>query len=72
MSKATTDELGALHAAIAKQLREKIESGDASASDLAVAVRFLKDNGIEADLVPGGDLDRLRQDLPKFDSEMQH
>lgn len=40
--------LEALHEAVASDLLDKIKSGEAKASDLAVAVKFLKDNGIEA------------------------
>lgn len=40
--------LEALHEAVASDLLTKIKSGEAKASDLAVAVKFLKDNGIEA------------------------
>ena len=48
MSKATIDELGDLHGAIAKKLKEQIETGEVSASLLKEAREFLKDNNIEA------------------------
>lgn len=38
--------LGALHAAVTQHLLAKIEAGEATASELAVAVKLLKDNNI--------------------------
>ena len=38
--------MGMLHDLLARQLIAKIESGEASASELAVAAKFLKDNNI--------------------------
>ncbi|WP_042954288.1 hypothetical protein [Rhizobium leguminosarum] len=47
MSKlASEDFLEQLHAATANALLKKIESGDATAADIAAAAKFLKDNGI--------------------------
>lgn len=43
---ANENKLGVLHEAVASALLLKIESGEASASDLAVATKFLKDNNI--------------------------
>lgn len=43
------DLLKVLHGKVAKALLEKIETGTATASDLSVAVKFLKDNGIDCD-----------------------
>lgn len=40
--------LEALHRAVGEQLLERIESGEAKASDFAQAIKFLSDNGIEA------------------------
>lgn len=45
--------LGELHELIARNLAARIESGEATASDLAVAVKFLKDNNITC--IPAGD-----------------
>lgn len=41
------DTLQELHNAISEDLLAKIQSGEASAAELAVAVKFLKDNGID-------------------------
>lgn len=50
MSKtATEDLLSILHNAIAEDLLRRIEAGEASAADLSVAVKFLKDNGIDCE-----------------------
>lgn len=51
--KATESELSMLHSAVTKNLRERIESGEASASDIGNAIKMLKDNNITCD--PGGD-----------------
>lgn len=37
-----------LHEVVGMQLLERIQSGNANASDFAQAIKFLKDNGIEA------------------------
>ena len=34
-----------LHESVAKELLAKVKSGDATASELSVATKFLKDNG---------------------------
>lgn len=57
-----------LHSAVAQTLLEKIKSGEARSADLGVAVRFLKDNGIEAAPVNDNPLARLLDSLP-FDEE---
>jgi hypothetical protein len=57
-----------LHSAVAQTLLEKIKSGEARSADLGVAVRFLKDNGIEAAPVNDNPLARLLESLP-FDEE---
>lgn len=44
--KASNAALEELHAAIASELARKISSGEATAADLAVAARFVKDNGV--------------------------
>ena len=49
MAKAKQDKLAELHEAVAKKLLEKVKSEDASPQDLAVAIKFLKDNCIQAD-----------------------
>ena len=43
----TTQVLSELHEEIAKNLLKKVKDGTASAAELAVAARFLKDNNID-------------------------
>jgi hypothetical protein len=62
--KATQDALETLHAQLAKKLQEKIESGECTAADLAVARQFLKDNGIESLPTSGNPLGKLAAQLP--------
>lgn len=50
MGKATGEELDALHGLVAELLSDKIRSGEATAADIAQAIKFLKDNNIESDL----------------------
>ena len=69
MSRATEDALGALHGLIADALKEQIEAARASGEGippalLAQAIKFLKDNGIDAPEQAGGRLDRLKKSLP--------
>lgn len=46
MAKASLENLELLHNAVVKALADRIADGSASASDLAVAAKMLKDNGI--------------------------
>jgi len=66
---ASKELLGNLHAAIAADLLTRIESGEASAAELSTAIRFLKDNNIEAIASDNEGLTALMQALPDFDSE---
>lgn len=69
MSKATTDALANLHGILAADLARRIENGEASAADLAVARQFLKDNGIDADKGSNEGLNKLTDTLPTFDDD---
>ena len=40
-----------LHDSVAKDLLNRIKSGEASASELSVAVKFLKDNNATLDVI---------------------
>lgn len=65
--KATEDKLNELHGVIADELKAKLKSGEASATDFANAIRFLKDNGISVDVEAGdptGILNEATDDLP--------
>lgn len=67
MTKAT-ETLNLLHEAVANELLTRIRSGEAKPADLSVAVKFLKDNGIEAIPTDGSMLKQLLEELP-FDDE---
>ena len=64
---ASQEILAMLHDEVAKDLIRKVTSGEASASELSVAVKFLKDNGIEALAVADSPLANLAASLPVFD-----
>lgn len=49
---ADNDLLQQLHAVVGKQLLERIQSGEASASDFAQAIKFLSDNDITSENDP--------------------
>lgn len=55
-----SDALKAIHKALADELIKRIASGESTAAELAVAVKFLKDNGITADPETNPELNKLR------------
>ena len=58
-----------LHDSVAKDLLNRIKSGEASASELSVAVKFLKDNNATLDVISeGSPMGNLLDSLP-FDVE---
>lgn len=59
-----TDLLKQLHDEVAQELLTRIRSGDAKPADLAVAVKFLKDNEITALPVQDSPLKNLIDALP--------
>ena len=62
------NKLSTLYEAVADELLAKIQSGEAKPADLAVAVRFLKDNDITALPVNDNALQQLMESMP-FPSE---
>ena len=60
--------LNDLYDAVAEELLAKIQSGETKPADLAVAVRFLKDNDITALPVNDNALQQLMESMP-FPSE---
>jgi succinylglutamate desuccinylase len=66
---ASKDLLGDLHSAIAAELLQRVQSGEASAAELSTAIRFLKDNNIEAIASENDGLTELMKALPDFDSD---
>lgn len=62
MSKATEDELGHLHATVARGLRAALE-GEPTAAVFGAAIAFLKNNNITADPTRNSDLLDLQDKL---------
>lgn len=63
MARAPTDLLEKLHNATAQLLLDKVESGEATASEIAQAVKMLKDNGIDVSDQGDTPIDGLGQSL---------
>ena len=65
----TKNILDQLHDSVATDLLNRIKSGEASASELSVAVKFLKDNGAVYDVITAeSPMANLLDSLP-FDAE---
>tara|TARA_R100001443_G_scaffold67194_1_gene76028 strand:+ start:1270 stop:1491 length:222 start_codon:yes stop_codon:yes gene_type:complete len=60
--------LETLHLCLAKELLDKIKSGDAKAGDLNVARQFLKDNGVECIPVESNPMAELMKGLPDLEA----
>lgn len=59
------EQLEILHAAVANELLDRVKSGEATASELSVAVKFLKDNNANLDVVTAeSPLGNLLESLP--------
>lgn len=69
MTRATEDILGRLHDQVAKTLLAKIESGEATPAEINAAIKFLQNNGIEANLTDDNALGKLAAALPTFEDE---
>ena len=67
--RASEDLLASLHNQVAKELIDRINSGEASTADLNAAIKFLKDNGIEATKEQSDALMNLAGKLPTFEQE---
>tara|TARA_B100000953_G_scaffold263560_1_gene230332 strand:- start:1588 stop:1818 length:231 start_codon:yes stop_codon:yes gene_type:complete len=59
-----TEKLNTLFDAVADELLTKIKTGEAKPADLAVAVKFLKDNNITCLPVDGNSLEALMKTMP--------
>ena len=69
MDKTILDEL---HDTVAKDLLDRIKSGEASASELSVAVKFLKDNNATLDVITANSpMSNLLDALPFESEELQ-
>jgi len=60
---ASEKDLGDLHSALATALTARVSSAEAPAADLAVAARFLKDNGITCTPAADNALGELEKQL---------
>ena len=60
--------LKTIHYELAKELLDKIKSGDAKAGDLNVARQFLKDNGVECIPVENNPMEEIMNNLPDLDA----
>jgi hypothetical protein len=57
--------IDSLHEAVTQELLQRVRSGEATASELSVAVKFLKDNGASLDVIMAeSPMANLLQDLP--------
>ena len=59
-----TEKLNYLFDAVTEELLMKIKSGEAKPADLAVAVKFLKDNNITCVPTDGNSLEELMKSMP--------
>ena len=57
--------LGTLHEALARELKNRIDSGEATAAELSAAIRFLKDNDITALATESNPLGQMLDSLEK-------
>ena len=64
MSKAPQEALENLHSQVARELSDRIATGEASSADISNAIKFLKDNGIEGLAMQDSPLGHLVNVLP--------
>lgn len=62
--------LGDIQSEMADLLLRRIRSGEATASDLAVARALLRDNAVQAKPVKDSPLGNLSKEIPTFDPPM--
>lgn len=63
MSKASTSTLELLHSAVAMELLQRVQNGEASAADLGAAIKMLKDNSITAVIEDNATMSELEAKL---------
>lgn len=61
------DTLGSIQTKMAQLLLKRIETGEATAADLAVARALLRDNSVQAKPVKDSPLGNLAASIPTFD-----
>lgn len=65
MSRVSREILDSLHDAVSQELLARVRTGEATASELSVAVKFLKDNGASLDVITAeSPLGNLLESLP--------
>ena len=64
MSKAPQETLENLHSQVARELSDRIATGEASSADMSNAIKFLRDNGIEGLAIQDSPLGHLVNVLP--------
>lgn len=64
-----TEKLNTLFDAVAEELLVKIKSGEAKPADLAVAVKFLKDNNISCVPTDSNSLGELMKTMPFLEED---
>ncbi len=62
--KARKEVLEELHGTVAVELLNRIRNGEARPADMANAIKFLKDNGIEGLPIEGSPLGNLLSQMP--------
>ena len=62
--KAPQEALENLHSQVARELSDRIATGEASSADMSNAIKFLKDNGIEGLAIQDSPLGHLVNVLP--------
>lgn len=65
-AKADTDSLNRLHAKVAQAFLKILEGGEATAAELSVMVKFLKDNNISASLIDPDNKSELEKTLAEL------
>lgn len=69
MSQAPLDIMELLHGTVATELLKRINEGTATAADISNAIKFLKDNGIEARADRNENIASLASQFPSFEDE---
>lgn len=65
-------QMDTLHDAVTQELLLRVKSGEATASELSVAVKFLKDNGASLDVITAeSPMAGLLESLPFEAAEIQ-
>jgi len=72
MSSASKDLMELLHGTVAQELLDRIKTGEASSADISNAIKFLKDNGIEARADKNTGIQSLAASFPTFKDDDEY